>query len=177
MEHFYKTLSSKIVHQNKWFKVRRDGIVRPNGKRGEYFTVMTRPSVFVVALTPKKEIYLVRQFRYPAKKFSWELPAGGSDGQKPLAAAKRELWEETGLRAAEWKKLAVINPMNGIADEEMYVYLATDLRQTQKNKSAEEGIVEIKKFSPAEIKKMVKGGKISDGQTLAALLLYLQNNN
>lgn len=133
--------------------------------------MVTNPSVFVVAMTEMREIYLIKQYRYPTKNYSWELPAGGTDGQNPLKAAKRELWEETGLIANKWKKIGRLNPWNGMAGEVMHIFLVQGLVQTGRNKRKEEGILEMKKVSIKKVLQMVRLGQITDGQTLAALLL------
>lgn len=170
----YRTLSKRIVYQNPWFKVREDAVVKTNGKKGKYNFIETYDSVMVVAMTDKREIYLVRLYRYPHKQFSWELPAGGSDGQKPLVAAKRELWEETGLKAKEWKKLGQCHPWNGMASETMHIFLAQDLVQSKHGKMAEEGITQVKKFPIKKVFEMVKRGQITDGQSLSAIMVLMQ---
>lgn len=167
----WKKLSSKIAYQNKWYKVREDEVIRPNGEKGMYAVVETPPSVFVVALTEDQEVYLVGLYRYPTGKYQLELPAGGSDNQNLLSAAKRELLEETGLEAGDWEKVGEFQPFNGISNETSHVFLAQDLSQTLKHKKKEEGIEEIRILPFKDVFKMIKSGEINDGQTIAALTL------
>jgi len=167
----WKKINSKTVYVNPWFRVREDKVVKPNGKKGKYCVLETKaPSVFTVALTKNKEIYLINQYRYPTKKFCWEVPGGGSNNEDLLTAAKRELWEETGLIARDWKKIGMFNPMSGICSENMYVFLAKNLEQTGKNKKHEEGIGTIKKFPFKDVLKMIKNGEIVEGQSCLSVL-------
>ncbi len=175
----WKKLSSKIDYRNPWFKVRKDEMVRPNQVRGEYFVVSLLPSVFVVPMTPRHEVCLIAQYRYITGIYSWEIPGGGSDGEKPLVAAKRELWEETGLRAKHWKAIGKFYPTNGLSDELSYIFLATGLTQGKDNRHelAEEGIFEIKRFPLKRVLEMIRLGQITDGQTISAIMqaaLYLK---
>ena len=173
----WKKISSKVVYSNRWCKIKEDKVIKPDGKEGTYSVLETRaPSVFVVALTDNKEIYLINQYRYPVKKFSWEIPGGGSDKENLLKAAKRELLEEAGLTARYWKQIGMFNPMNGICSEDMYIFIAKDLEQTNENKQQEEGINTLKKIPFKNALKMIKSGKITDSQSSLAILqagLYL----
>lgn len=173
----WKTLSSKTVYKNKWYKVVENDVIRPNGDKGVYAVVESAPSVFIVALTENNEVYLVGLDRYTSGKYSLELPAGGSDYKNPLEAAKRELQEETGLVAGKWKELGSFYPLNGIASEITHVFLAQKLSQTEEHEQHEEGIIEVRKVPFPQVLEMVKAGEITDGQTIASLMLaqlYLQ---
>jgi 8-oxo-dGTP pyrophosphatase MutT (NUDIX family) len=113
MKNPWKKLSSRIAYTNPWMTIREDKVIRPDGKKGIYGLMLAPgPSVFVIALTKDKKIYLVKQFRYTFQKPSWELPAGNAGKDKPLAAAKRELWEETGLTANHWKLFGKTEALN-----------------------------------------------------------------
>ena len=96
----FKTIESEIVYGTSWFRVQKHEVeVRGDGHRFTYSYLSTAPSVMVVAVTPRNQIVLVRQFRYPSREFSFELPGGGAGGQDALEAASDELREETGFRA------------------------------------------------------------------------------
>ena len=123
--------------------MREDKVIQPDGQRGIYGVMESSPSVFIVAITTKKEIYLLRQYRYPTKIWSWEIPSGGSDGEPLLTAAKRELWEETGLEAKRWTKIGKFQAANGISNQWRFAFIAKGLKQTNSHKQKDEGIVEI----------------------------------
>lgn len=174
----WKTLSSKIVYENPWIKVKEDKFVKPNGQKGTYSVVQTTGDVVhILPITEKNEIWLVWQYRYTNKKFSWEIPAGGSEGQNSLTAAKRELWEETGFKAKFWKHLPGFNCCTGVMEEKGHVFIAKQLTQTGQNKQLEDGILEMKKVPFRKVIKMIQSGEITDGQTVSAILqagLYLK---
>ena len=165
----WKQLSSRFVYRTPWFKIRKDRVVRPDGKRGEYHVIVTTPGVFVVALTPQGQVYLVGLYRYTTGKFSWEIPGGGSDGENPLQAAKRELWEETGLRAKKWKRLGSWQAWNGPSSETDFVFLAQELECSGTGRAKEEGIVTVKKVSFKRVFAMIRSGQLTDGQSITAL--------
>lgn len=167
----WKKLSSRIAYENPWFRVREDQVEKPGDRKGVYGVVETPPSVFIVAINSEQEVYLTGLFRYPTGKYGLELPAGSSDNQDLLEAAKRELLEETGLKAANWIKLGSFNPWNGISSESSHVFLASELEETGSKLDPDEGILEIRKVALSNVFDLVKSGEISDGQTIAALTL------
>ena len=96
----WKKISSQKIYQNQWFSLREDQVISPGGEKSIYGVVETSPAIAIVPLTSKLETYLVGQYRYPLNTYSWEVPEGGADpDESNLEAAKRELIEETGLRA------------------------------------------------------------------------------
>lgn len=173
----WKKLSSKLVYKNDWFSVREDQVEKPGNRTGIYGVLDTNPSVFIVALNENNEVYLEGLFRYPTEKYGLEVPAGGSDKQDLLEAAKRELLEETGLEAGSWKEIGKFSPLNGIASEVSHVFLARDLEETGRELDPNEGIIEIKKVAFEKVFDLVESGEISDGQSISALTfakLYLE---
>ncbi|KKU48800.1 hypothetical protein A3H10_01595 [Candidatus Uhrbacteria bacterium RIFCSPLOWO2_12_FULL_46_10] len=166
----WQTLGSRTVYKNHWIRVRENKVIKPNGRRGIYGVVESPPSVYIVALSNKKEIYLIRQYRYPTKVWSWETPSGSSDGQPPLAAAKRELWEETGLKAKHWIKIGKFQVMNGVCSEWGHIYLAQNLKQTNLHKQKDEGIVASAIIPFSKALTMIRLGKINDGLTIVSLM-------
>lgn len=169
MKNQWKKLSSKIVHKNPWYTVRQDRVIRPDGKKGTYTVVERLPAVFVVALNERKEVYLVGLYRYTTNSYSLEIPGGGSEGESPLRAAKRELKEETGLVAKKWEALGRFQMANGHTNEIGCVFLATGLVQTNESKQKEEGIDLIKAVPISTALEMIRKGKITDGPSIVGL--------
>lgn len=169
----WTTLDSRIAYENRWIRVREDAVVRPDGERGIYGVVeMVAPAVFVVALTDADEVVLITQRRYTTGQISVEVPAGATDGEEPLVAAQRELREETGLAAAEWRPLGSMFALNGIADAPEHVFLATGLSDAGVgDEGAAEGITAVERVPFAEVLRMMRDGEISDGETIASLAL------
>ena len=120
----------------------------------------------MLAMDDKNRILLVRQYRLPADKYLWELPAGKLDqGEKPLDAAKRELAEETGYKAKKWRKLASYFPSPGFVQEKMTLFLATELTAGDATPMDDERI-ETRWFKRKEVHQTIRDGKIEDGKTI-----------
>ncbi|MCU1538337.1 MAG: hydrolase [Humibacillus sp.] len=177
--------STRVAYENPWIVVHEDAVVRPDGSDGTYGVVeLRRPAVFVVALTDADEVVLVTIDRHTVGR-SVEVPAGGTDGEDPLVAARRELAEETGLEAGTWRRVGEMTALNGICRAPEVVYLATDLRPlaraadpastepTDDDHRAEEGISAVTTVPLSEVLAMVRRGEITDGETVAALLYAL----
>jgi 8-oxo-dGTP pyrophosphatase MutT (NUDIX family) len=167
----WQTLGTRVAYENRWIRVREDEVVKPDGSRGIYGVVeLQAPAVFVVALTADDEVVLVAIERYTIGRRSLEVPAGATDGEDPLVAAQRELREETGLIAAQWRPLGGMNALNGIANAPELVFLATELSVAgEAEGSAEEGITEVLRVPFGEALRLIRDGEIVDGETIAAL--------
>jgi ADP-ribose pyrophosphatase len=128
----------------------------------------------MLALDQKNRILLVRQFRLPAAKDLWELPAGRLDrGEKPLAAARRELKEETGYQARKWKRLVSFWPSPGYVGEHMTIFLATDLTAGEAHPMEDEHI-ECRWFKRKQVDHLIRDGKIEDGKTMIGFLTWMR---
>jgi len=162
-----KIISTNEVYKCRLFSVTEDEAVDlKTGFKIKRAVVRHRGSAVMMAVDEKKRILLVRQYRLPAGKYLWELPAGSVDpGEKPLQTARRELIEETGYRARTWRKLASFYPSPGFVAERMTIFLATDLTAGTATPMDDERI-ETRWFTRRELADMIGAGKIEDAKTI-----------
>ena len=169
-----KTIGSKIVFKGKVFSVRRDEIIEPTGVKATRDMIAHPGSVVVMPVQDDGKIVLIRQYRYAARQYLWELVAGRIDaGENPKQAARRELIEETGLRAKKFSVFLEFWPSPGFLEEKMFVLLAEGITQGEAEPEEDEKI-EAKPFTRAEIEKMLQTGALHDGKTISSLLYYLR---
>jgi len=169
-----KIVSSKEVYKCALFRVTEEEATDPGGFEIKRSIVRHLGSAVMMAVDKKNRILLVRQFRLPAAKSLWELPAGRLDaGEKPLEAARRELREETGYKARSWKKLVAYWASPGFVDEKMTIFLATGLTKGEAQPMEDERI-ECRWFKRKELDKMIREGEIEDGKTIIGFLTWLR---
>jgi len=172
-----RLLKSREIYSGRVIQVRLDSVIEPGGVRAEREVVKHAGSAVVLAHAGDGRIVLVRQYRYPAKEALWELIAGGLEpGETPLAAARRELLEETGYRARKCRLLFDFFPSPGILTEKMFLVEATGLVASEARPEADERI-EVGHFTPEELLKMVKSRRIHDAKTLVGVLWLHLNSN
>jgi len=170
-------LSSETVFKCPLFRVQHDKIVEPGGRQNERDVIRHNGSVVILALDNSKSkkdpwVVMERQYRHAANQYLWELPAGKIDeGEEPLAAAKRELIEETGYRAKRWRPLVEYYSSPGFLGEAMKVFLAEGLRAGDARPEDDEEI-ELRLVRLSDVLKMIDKGAIQDGKTLSSVLLY-----
>jgi ADP-ribose pyrophosphatase len=172
-----KLISSKLTFKGRVFNVFTDTLEEPDGHRHIKDVIRHNGSVVMLAVDERKnpadpDVILERQYRHAAGQYLIELPAGSRDpGEAPLAAAKRELIEETGYRAKKWTMLLRYFASPGFLGEWMQIYLARDIREGEATPELDEHI-EIIRMPLSEAMKLVAAGKIHDGKTLIGLSLY-----
>jgi len=168
-----QVLSSKLAYDGKVFKVVSDRVKEPSGITAQRDIVRHSGSVVVLAIDEsggEPRVLLERQYRYAAQDFLWELPAGRIDpGEGALAGAKRELIEETGYRARQWKRAVIFYSSPGFLDETMAIYLARQLTSGDAQPEEDESI-ECKLIALSQTIEMIFSGKIRDGKTIAGVL-------
>jgi ADP-ribose pyrophosphatase len=167
-----KLISSKEITKNRIFTVTWDHAIDPDGFEIERAIVQHRGSAVMMPVDENGRILLVRQYRLPARRYLWELPAGTLDpGEPPLRAAKRELAEETGYHAKKWTKIGEFYPSPGFLSEKMTVYLATQLTAGEAQPMEDERIV-TRWFTARQMDDMIRTGKILDAKTNIGFLRW-----
>ncbi len=163
-------LGEKKIYENKWITLTEYAVLNPSGGEGIYGKIhFKNVAVGVVALDHHEQLWLVGQFRFTLDQYSWEIPEGGAPaGTDPLESAQRELKEETGLVAANWKHLQTMHLSNSVSDELAIIYLATDLQEGEAEPEETEALLS-KKVSLEEAWQMVENGVITDSMTVAAI--------
>jgi ADP-ribose pyrophosphatase len=168
-----RVVSSQTVFRGPVFSVVSDQVEEPGGVRARRDVVRHSGSIVVLAVddsSRRPRVLLERQYRYAAGARLWELPAGRVDsGESTLAAAKRELLEETGFTAAKWQKALFFYVSPGFLDESMEVFLARGLKKGQAQPEEDERIA-IRLFPLPQAVRMAMRGKIKDAKTIASLL-------
>lgn len=158
-------------YANDWLRLDRHEVIHPGGRRGEYTVVRVRRlAVGVLPIDADGSVHLVGQWRFPLGRYSWEMPEGGAEpGEDALECAKRELAEETGLRAGAFEKILEMDLSNSLTDERAVIFLATDLQAGEA--SPEDVEVLRRRTTPfAEVLARVVDGRIRDSLTVAAVL-------
>jgi 8-oxo-dGTP pyrophosphatase MutT (NUDIX family) len=164
--------STKNIYDNKWISVREDAVIQPDGERGIYGVVHFKNIAIGVLAIENDFIYLVGQYRYPLERYSWEIPEGGCpEGEDPLDAARRELEEETGLRAENWHKLGGAYLSNSVSDEFAIWFVATELTQGERRPEGTEQL-EIRRVPFGDAFRMAMSGEISDAISQLAIMQY-----
>jgi ADP-ribose pyrophosphatase len=164
-------LSSELVFDGKLLKVYRDAVRLPDASAGMREYIRHPGAVAIVPLFDDGSVLLERQFRYPHRRVFIEVPAGKLEPNEPqLATAQRELAEETGYSAAEWRRLGMIHTSIAYTDEAIELFLARRLRQDGVAKLDAGEFVETLAVPFAEALAMVRDGRITDAKSVAALL-------
>ena len=168
-----QVLSSKLVYDGKVFQVTSDKVREPSGITAQRDIIRHSGSVVVLAVDEsgdEPQVLLERQYRYAAQDYLWELPAGRIDpGENALAGARRELIEETGYRARQWKRALFFYASPGFLDETMAIYLARELTAGRAEPEDDEAI-ECHLVRLSQAIEMIFRGTIRDGKTIAGVL-------
>lgn len=173
-----RLLSRREVYRGPAFSVTTDDVLEPSGIRARRDIVHHTGSIVVLAIDERHkepQILFERQYRHAAQRYLWELPAGRIDkGERELAAAKRELLEETGYSAARWKRIIRFWASPGFVAEAMSIYLARNLTEGKAQPEADEAIQVL--FIPlSKAVRMVMNQTIRDAKTIAGVLWLAQN--
>lgn len=167
----WKITAEQEIYSNPWIGLTEYQVINPSGNPGIYGKVHFKNiAIGVLPLDEGLNTYLVGQYRFATGQYSWEIPEGGGPlGIDPLASAKRELLEETGLKAAHWQELQRMHLSNSVSDELCIIYIARQLEQYEAEPEETEQLM-VRKLPFREVYKMVCNGEILDSVTIAAVL-------
>lgn len=162
--------SSKTLYEGVALSLKLEQATYPDGASGILEIVRHPGGAATVALNEKHEICLIRQYRFAAGGWLWEIPAGRIEHKEdPLETAKRELREEAGVTANEWKPIGAIYPSPGICDERIFLYMASDLSRHSIEHEKDE-YIEIYWVPFDEAIGWIQQGKIVDAKSIISLL-------
>jgi len=157
------------LYRGRVVRLNLENVILPNGKQAELEIVHHPGGVGVVAEDKEGRLCLIRQYRHAVGGWIWEIPAGKREpGESPELTAQRELLEEIGVQARDWRKLGELTPSPGILTEVVHLYHASNLVQLE-HAHEEEEVIEIHWFTPEDIEVMVRQDLIVDAKTLIAL--------
>ena len=171
-----RVMSSKLSYECPLFKVYTDEIVE-NGREMTRDVIRHNGSVVILAIDDSKSkrdplIVMERQYRHAAREYLLEVPAGKmEEGEDALAGAKRELLEETGYRAARWRKMVRYFASPGFLGEFLQIFLAEGLTRGEAQPEYDEQL-EIELMPLSKLLTMIEAGKVHDGKTLISVMLY-----
>jgi ADP-ribose pyrophosphatase len=167
-----RILSSEMLFKGRVFSLQRDRVVEPSGVKVTREIIVHPGSVVVLPVFADGRILLIRQYRYAASQYLWELVAGHkNEGETFVAGAQRELQEETGYTADRFKKLLDVYPSPGLLGEKMEIFLAEGLTKGVARPEEDEKITQ-RIFTLPEIKRWIRAGKIRDSKSVSGLLYY-----
>ncbi len=165
-------LDSENIYDGYLLHIKKDKVRLPNGGEAYREWVKHPGAAAVIPYTDQGEVILVRQYRYPIDEVTLEIPAGKLDaaGEDPLECAKRELSEETGYTAQEYKFLTKLATSVGFSDEVIYIYAARGLAAGQQHTDEDE-FINVVKVPLQEAVEMVLDGRINDGKSITAIFM------
>jgi 8-oxo-dGTP pyrophosphatase MutT (NUDIX family) len=162
--------SRRVAYENPWVTVWHDEVDRPDGSPGIYGVVhFASAAVGVIVLDAHDRVLLVGQHRYTLDAYSWELPEGGVPaGESPLDGVQRELREETGVAATDWRELLRFHLSNSITDETGVLFAARAVSEGEPDPDPSEELAT--RWVPfAETLEMIGDGRITDALTIMAI--------
>jgi len=169
-----ETISSTLVYESPWLKVRHDEVQFADGSFGVYNIVERGDFVAVIALDDDGSIYLVEQFRYGSQSRMIELPMGGVDakfGPEPIDSARGELLEETGMLAAEMIAVGRMETNASYMRQTLHIFLATGLEKREQALEPGELGLTVHRLPISEVEQLIRDGRLTNEHTMAAFCL------
>jgi ADP-ribose pyrophosphatase len=170
-ENPWKLMTHNKVYESPWIHVEHHEVINPAGNAGTYSVIhFKKLAVGIVPLDDEYNTWIVGQYRYPMKCYTWEIPEGGGERElDPLVSAQRELLEECGLIAHQWTLIQELQLSNSATDEVAYLFVAKGLTYTEAQPEETEQL-EVKKIPFEKAYEMVLNGTITDAMSVAAIL-------
>ncbi|MGI2336629.1 MAG: NUDIX hydrolase [Dehalogenimonas sp.] len=166
-------VKKNVVFTGKIITVREDSVTLPNGNEKLWEVVEYPQAVAIIAVDEKDNYLLVRQYRHAIETGLIEIPAGGVDlGETPEEAVRRELQEETGYYPNSVERLTQFYAAPGYSTEMLHLFLATDLKPSRLVAEDTDEIT-LLRASEADVRSMIKTGRVQDGKSIAGLLFHL----
>lgn len=174
----WKLEKSTIQSKNRVFSVRIDESISPeDGNKHDFYVIQAPDWVNMVAITDDNKFLLIRQYRHGVRQTTVEIPGGMVDpGEKPFESAKRELLEETGYKASEWKKIGEVHPNPAIMSNTCHTFLALDCKKVSKPDFDGTEYIETSSASIEEVRNLIIDGVITHSLVIAAFNFYFLNN-
>lgn len=166
-----KFIKTEHVFDGQLLKVRKDTVLLPNGKEATREWIEHPGAVAVIPILDDGRIAMVKQYRYPMRKVTLEVPAGKLDqGEAPDTCVMRELKEETGYTANKISKIATIGTTMAFSNEVIHIYVAEELVEGEACPDEDE-FINVEKYTKEELHTMIKDGTIDDAKSLVAILM------
>ena len=167
-------LKSEVLYQGKVFRLQRDTVIEPGNVQAERDIIVHPGSVVVMPIFKEGRVLLIRQYRHTVGEFLWELVAGRKEpNETPVAAARRELLEETGYTARRLRKLMRIVPTPGFVKEWMWIFAAEGLTEGAAQPEEDERITP-RIFTLKQAEKMIERGALRDAKSICGILYYMR---
>ena len=168
------------LYKGRVFNLIRENVTLDNGVTTDMEFIEHPGATAIIPMINDTRVLLLKQYRHSLREYIWEIPAGTLDpNESVLNCAKRELIEETGYSAEKWQKLGVTTPLPGYSDEQIHIFLATDLQPRAQNLDKDE-IINVHEFDTGDVFEMIRNGEIQDAKSIAGLCLAgsrLKGNN
>jgi ADP-ribose pyrophosphatase len=162
--------STRQIYQNPWISLREDLVELPDGRTTIYGVLTCSECVGVLPFLDPGTVLMIKQYRYVAKRVTWEMPTGGMHhGESREAAAQRELAEEIGYRAEKLTWLSTFHTSKSVVDETAHLFLGEALVKVELSPDDTE-FIEVRPFPFEEVLQMVLRSEITDGMTVIGVL-------